>query len=311
MENRSESGTQSLGGKASKAAGVAPDTQSRLSREGEFASELHVYEPHPIGLPPLRSYLGELWRRREFAIELARTDLRSQHFNTALGQLWLILNPLLLGLVYFALVEVIGRGHRGIDFLAHLLLCLFAFRLVSTAVGGGARSVVAGGRLILNVAFPRTLLPLSAVLTSFMIFLPTLIVYALVHGAAGLPVTLQLLWAIPIVGMLVVLAAGMSMLVATLQVYFRDFSNFLPYAMRIWLYASPVLYYAFQVPEKFKPVLAVNPLYPLLTSLSDAVNLGREPRPGYLLWGLAWAVGAFVVGALFFISREREFAVRL
>jgi teichoic acid transport system permease protein len=312
MENRSASATQPLRGEAATAAGVASDdSRGELSRRGRFASELHVYEPHPIGLPPMRPYLGELWRRREFGIELARTELRSQHFNTALGQLWLILNPLLLGLVYFALVEIIGRGHRGMPFLAHLLLALFAFRLVSNSVSGGARSVVTGGRLILNVAFPRTLLPLSAVLTSFMIFLPTLIVYALVHGAAGLPVTPQLLWAIPIVGMLVVLAAGMSMLVATLQVYFRDLSNFLPYAMRIWLYASPVLYFAFQVPDRFKPILAANPLYPLLTSLSDAVNLGREPRPAFLLWGLAWAVAAFVIGAVFFISREREFAVRL
>jgi ABC-type polysaccharide/polyol phosphate export permease len=278
---------------------------------GPFADEIHVYEPHRAGLPPIGPYLRQLWRRREFAVELARTNLRSQHYNTMLGQLWLILNPLLLGLVYFALVEIIGRGNRGIDFLAHLLLALFAFRLVSKSVRQGARSVVGGGRLILNTAFPRTLLPLSSVLTSFMLFLPTLAVYAVVHAMAGLPVTPQILWAVPIVALLVVFAAGMAMLVAAVQVYFRDLSNFLPYAMRIWLYSSPILYYAAQVPEKFKPILLVNPLYPLLTSLGDAVNFGREPRPGLLLAGLGWAVGAFVIGAVFFISREREFAVRL
>jgi ABC-type polysaccharide/polyol phosphate export permease len=276
-----------------------------------FTSDVQVYEPHRAGLPPLGGYIREVWRRREFAFELARTNLRSQHFNTALGQLWLILNPLLLGLVYFMLVEIIGRGNRGIDFLAHLLLALFAFRLVSSAVSQGARSVVGGGRLILNSAFPRTLLPLSSVLTSFMLFLPTLVVYALIHAMAGLPVTPQILWAIPIVAMLLLVGAGLAMILATVQVYFRDLTNFLPYAMRIWLYASPVLYFAAQVPPKFKPILAANPLYPLLTSLSDAVNLGREPRPMLLLWGLGWAIGLFVIGAVFFVSREREFAVRL
>jgi hypothetical protein len=65
------------------------------------------------------------------------------------------------------------------------------------------------------------------------------------------------------------------------------------------------------VPERFKPILLVNPLYPLLTSLGEAVNFGREPRPGLLLASLGWAVGAFVIGGLFLISREREFAVRL
>lgn len=286
-------------------------TYADRADRSEFAGEVHVYEPHRIGLPPIGAYLKQLWLRREFALELARTNLRAAHYNTALGQLWLILNPLLLGLVYFALVEIIGRGNRGMDFLAHLLLALFAFRLVSTSIRQGARSVVGGGRLILNTAFPRTLLPLSSVLTSFMLFLPTLAVYAVVHAMAELPVTPEILWAVPIVAMLVLFAAGMSMLVAAVQVYFRDLSNFLPYALRIWLYASPILYYAAQVPEKFKPVLLANPMYPLLTSLGEAVNFGREPRPTLMLAGLGWAVGAFVVGGLFFISREREFAVRL
>ena len=57
------------------------------------------------GFPPLVPYLRELWRRRQFAFELARSNLRAQHYNTALGQLWLVLNPLLLGLVYFMLVD--------------------------------------------------------------------------------------------------------------------------------------------------------------------------------------------------------------
>jgi teichoic acid transport system permease protein len=276
-----------------------------------FTSERHVYEPHPIGLPPLAPYVRELWRRRQFAFELARTNLRAQHFNTALGQLWLIVNPLLLTFIYFILVDIIGSVNRGSAFLAHLMLGLFAFRLVSISVTEGARSVVGGGRLILNTAFPRALLPLAAVLTSFMRFLPTLGVYAVMHALAGLPLGPHLLWAIPILALFVVLASGAAMLVAAVQVYFRDVRNFLPYFLRIWLYASPVLYYVHEVPDRFRLILDVNPLYPLLGSLSDVVNQGEAPSATLLAYGLAWAVGIFAVGALFFVSREREFAVRL
>ncbi len=273
--------------------------------------ERNVYEPHPIGLPPMGKYLRTFWDRRHFAYELARANLRVQHYNTALGQLWLVLNPLLLGLIYFILVYIIGGGSRGIGFLAHLMLGLFAFRLVSTSFSQGARSVVRGGRLVLNTAFPRTLLPLSSVLTSLGQFLPTLIVYAGIHAVAGLPVGWQLVWTIPLLVLFVVFAAGAAMLAATAQVYFRDFANFLPYFTRIWLYLSPVLYYANEVPDKFKPLVAANPLYPLIASLSDVVNRGESPSTGYLLWGLASAVVTFLAGALIFISREREFAVRL
>jgi ABC-type polysaccharide/polyol phosphate export permease len=284
--------------------------EQRPAREDRPADR-QVYEPHRAGLPPLGAYLRELWQRREFAFELARTNLRVQHFNTALGQLWLVINPLLLGFIYFALVEIIGRGNRGTEFLAHLMLGLFAFRLVSTSVGQGARSVVGGGRLILNVPFPRTLLPLASVLTAFMRFLPTLIVYAVLHAIAGLPVGPHLLWAVPILALLTVFATGAAMFAATAQVYFRDVTNFLPYLTRIWLYASPVLYYAEEIPSRFKPVLTANPLYPMLAALSDVVNRGQAPSLGLLAGGAAWAVGALILGALFFISREREFAVRI
>ena len=287
------------------------NTVAERSETGTFATEVHVYEPHKVGLPPLGTYLRQLWRRRGFAFELARSDLRGKHYNTAFGQLWLILNPLFLGLVYFGLVEIIGRGGGSIEFLAHLLLALFAFRMVSGSVGQGARSVVGGGKLILNTAFPRTLLPLSSVLTCFFLFLPTAAVYAVVHVVAGLPVTPQILWGIPIIAMMVVFAAGAAMLVAAVQVYFRDLTNFLRYMLRIWLYASPILYYASQVPEKYQPFLYANPLYPPLTALSESVNFGHTPSAGLLVASLGWAVGAVIVGGVFFISREREFAVRL
>jgi teichoic acid transport system permease protein len=283
----------------------------RRPLDDEFTGERHVYEPHPIGLPPLGPYFRALWQRRQFAFALARTNLRSQHFNTVLGQLWLLLNPVLLALVYFTLVEIIRSGSRSIDFLAHLMICLFAFRFVSRSVSQGTRSVVGGGRLILNTAFPRTVLPLTSVMTSFMTFLPTLLVYAVVHAIAGLPVGPHLLWTLPIFATMAIFAAGATMLAATAQVYFRDLANFLPYAIRIWLYTSPILFYTDEVPERLKPILQLNPLWPMLGALSDVVNQGQTPSAEFLLWGFAWAVAALFAGAFLFISREREFAVRL
>jgi ABC-type polysaccharide/polyol phosphate export permease len=282
-----------------------------MNAEARLAADVHVFEPHRADLPPIRPYVRQLWNRREFAFELARSNLRAQHYNTMFGQVWLILNPLLLAGVYFTLVEIIRGGSRGIDFLAHLMLGLFAFRLVSTSVSEGARSVISGGRLILNVAFPRTLLPLASVMTSFMRFLPTMAIYAVLHVAAGLPIDVQLLWAIPLFWLLLVFATGAAMIAATAQVYFRDLSNFLPYVTRVWLYISPVLFYVNEIPERLKPILQANPLYPLLAGVSETVNQGQNLSPGYLAAGAAWAFGTLLAGSLFFVSREREFAVRL
>jgi ABC-type polysaccharide/polyol phosphate export permease len=188
---------------------------------------------------------------------------------------------------------------------------LFAFQFVSMSVQQGAKSVTKSGRLILNTAFPRVLLPMAAVMTSFMKFLPTLLVYAVVHVIAGLPIGWHLLWVIPMIGLLAIFATGVAMLFSAAQVYFRDVASFLPYVMRIWLYGSPILYYLHEVPERFRPIIDANPLTPVLASWSQVLNQGHSPDAMLLMWASAWAVGAFVLGGLFFISREREFAVRL
>jgi ABC-type polysaccharide/polyol phosphate export permease len=289
-----------------------PTTTRPHRREDEFTGERHVFVPHSVGLPPLHSYVHEVWRRREFAFELARTKLREQNFDTVFGQLWLVLNPLLLALVYFILVDILrASDSRNAEFFAHLVGCLFAFMLIHNAMTVGVRSVTKGGRLILNSAFPRALLPLSAVITAFMRFLPTLVVYIPIHIASGLPVNLNDLWTIPIIALFLLLASGLSMLVAAGQVYFRDLSNFLPYALRIWLYVSPVLYFADEVPERYRWLLDVNPMGGLLTAWSDVLVGGQPPGLQPMLLGLAWGIGLFFAAGLFFLSREREFAVRL
>ena len=280
-------------------------------RENDFAEVHHVYEPHLVGLPPLLPYVREAWRRRSFAFEMARTKLRAQHFNTVFGQLWLVLNPLLLAAVYFVLVDILRGGDRGNVFFAHLMVGIFAYYFVSGAVRNGSKSIVTGGRLILNTAFPRVLLPVSSVVIAFKRFVPTVVIYVPVHLALDLPVGPELLWVLPLVGLLIVLASGLAMIVAALQVYFRDLKNFMPYLLRVWLYSSPVLYYANEMPDEYRFLLDINPLGQLLAAWSEVLNQGGVPTGHQLAVASAWAFGFLIVGFVFFVSREREFAVRL
>jgi ABC-type polysaccharide/polyol phosphate export permease len=277
----------------------------------EWAAERHVYEPHLVGLPPIRQYFREVWARREFAIQLSRTTLRAQHFETAFGQLWLVLNPLLLAGVYFILIDIVRSGHRPPGAFAHLVAGVFAYYYISGSIRDGTKSVTGGGKLILNSAFPRMLLPLSSVITGFIRFVPTMIIYIPIHLASGLPVNLNTLWIFPLVVLMTILTAGFAMIAATAQVYFRDVASFLPYLLRVWLYISPVLYFPDEVPHNYKFLLDVNPIGQLLTAWSDVLYLGHAPGPKTLAVASAWAFGTFVVGTLLFLSREREFAVRI
>ncbi|HEX6159446.1 MAG TPA: ABC transporter permease [Thermoanaerobaculia bacterium] len=280
--------------------------------DDDFTGNYHVYEPFQAGLPPLRPYLRELWRRRQFALQLSKTKLRAKHYDTALGQLWLLITPLLMACVYFLLVMVIRGGSRGADFFAHLVAALFLFQLFSQSVQNGSSSIVGGGKLILNTAFPRVLLPLSSVVWAFRRFLPTIPLAALIHLIIGVGVGWATLFVIPVMAVTVLMAAGVACLVAALQVYFRDLGNFLPHVLRIWLYTTPILYTADQAIDRGLGIFMwINPMAPVIRSLSSAVDHAKLPDLEVFLAGVGWAVALFIVGVVFFISRERELAVRL
>lgn len=271
---------------------------------------LQIYEPFRAGLPPLRRYWRSLWSRRTFIAEFSRSELREQHFDSLFGQLWLILNPLLLSGVYYLLIIIIGGTSDSTRYV-HLTSALFLFYLIANSLTGGVKSITAGQRLILNTAFPRIMLPLSAVVIAVFKFLPTLVVFLLIRVIVGLPFTWQMLWAIPVLGIAILLALGLAITISCVNVYFRDISSFLPYLTRTTLYLSPILYEASALKPNIRALEVFNPLFPILDSWSRAVVHGQTPPTGSLLQALAWAIGIFIIGTYFFLSREREFAVRL
>ena len=275
-----------------------------------MSAPLQVYEPFRAGLPPLRKYWRSLWSRRTFIAEYSRSELREQHFDSIFGQLWLILNPLLLSGVYFLLIVIIG-GSGGALRYGHLTASLFLFYLISNSLSGGVKSVTAGQRLILNTAFPRMMLPISATVIALFKFIPTLFVFLIMRTVLGLPFGWEMLWAIPIILIALVFALGVAILISTINVYFRDIASFLPYLIRTLLYLSPILYEASALKPELQILQHINPLFALLDSWSTAIVHAQTPELSSMLAASGWAFGVLLVGTYFFLSREREFAVRL
>jgi ABC-type polysaccharide/polyol phosphate export permease len=274
------------------------------------STPLQVYEPFRAGLPKLGKYWKSLWSRRTFISEYSKSELREQHFDSVFGQMWLVLNPLLLSGVYFILIVIIG-GSTDSDRYVHLTATLFLFYLIANSLTGGVKSITAGQRLILNTAFPRVMLPISAVVIAIFKFIPTLVVFLVIKAVVGSKFSIEMLWAIPVLMISVFLALGLAITISCINVYFRDIASFLPYLTRTLLYLSPILYEASALNPNLKALEVVNPLFPILDSWSRALVHGEVPQTSSMLQGLAWAAGIFFIGTYFFLSREREFAVRL
>ncbi|MDO5677567.1 MAG: ABC transporter permease [Propionibacteriaceae bacterium] len=292
---------------------MGKDTAAKANRR--------VYTPHKAGIPNLRQYFTELWHRLDFAKEMSDTNIRAGNTNTFLGQAWLVLNPLLLAAVYYLLVMIIGGGARvdpvtGVaraDF-PQIAGGLFLFFLVSGIVQACATSVTNAGSLILNMNFPKQLLIFANTYLALRRFIPTMVVYAVIHIVFGRPISWTLLWLPLAVVFAALIGMGLGSIVATWHVYFRDTANFLPYVIRIWLYASPVLYTGEQfltgIGKSIGEWILFNPVFGMLGMWSDALH-GQNPPWHYVVVAAAWAIVLSIGGVLYFISRERDFAVRL
>ena len=123
------------------------------------------------------------------------------------------------------------------------------------------------------------------------------------HVLVGAPIGWELVLAVPVIAAARAFAAGLAVLVSAVQVYFRDLSNFVPYALRIWLYSTPILYYASDVPDRYDWVLALNPAAPFIRCWSQVLDEGKVPD---LLPARACASGGQLVtlvgASLFFMS---------
>jgi teichoic acid transport system permease protein len=292
-----------------------------MATESGFAPKIQVFEPHRAKLPPVIPYVKEFWKRRSFAIELSKFADKAEYLDSKLGKVWLVLNPMLLAFVYFLLVSVIrgGHNHNGLNTLLHILIGLFTFYFAQNCISAGAQSITSGGRLILNQAFPRALLPFSSTISAFQQFLPTLPVYLVILIAVKLfdanthvdSFTINLLW-VPLLVLLVGLTGfGLALFFATMNVYFRDTNKLLSYMLRIWLYLSPVLWLPDMLHGWHRIAIYLNPLGPVLSANSEVWLRGEAPTFTYLLAAIGWAIGSILLGGYFFASRERDFAVRI
>ncbi len=256
-----------------------------------------------------RNYLIDLWSRREFAWYLAAGNLKARNASTALGLFWWVLNPLLLGLVYFLVFGLIFGDSRPDDYVAYLLAGMFAFHFTHQSMTGGANSILQNSKLLANLKFPRMVLLLAAIIESGIGFLASLFVfYAIAIPGAGIYPGVQTLWLLVIVPVHVLMNLGLAAMVARMAVPFRDINNFLPYATRLWLYLSPIIWplsLLDSAGETFATVARLNPMFHLVAVYRTAL-MGYPFDPSALTTSVLWALALFVIGAGAFVTYENR-----
>lgn len=186
----------------------------------------------------------EIFRHREMLNLLVRRDLKSRYKNSALGFVWTLVRPLTQLFIYYVVIGQFLRAAEGIpDFAIYVFAGLTAYGLFSEAVSSATASIVNNSGLIKKVSLPREVFPLASVgsaLFNFVIQLGILLAAALLLGV--FPFSLDLLYAVPSILLLVVYATGLGILLSAVNVYLRDIGYLMEVVLLVLMWASPIVY---------------------------------------------------------------------
>jgi lipopolysaccharide transport system permease protein len=287
---------------------IAQDTERIPSASSDAAP------PVRIRLEPTRGFSRvlsprELWRYREVALQLALRDVTVRYRQTLLGAAWAILQPVTTMVVFTLIFSTVAHlGSDGQPYALFSLAGLVPWSFCATGVQLASDSLVSNSALVSKTYFPRIFIPagmLAAGLVDIAFSFVVLIVIVLFAGDG-------LSWRLVFVPVLVlgafVTALGVSSALSAINVRYRDVRYVVPFALQLWLFATPVAYPASVVPEPWRTLQAINPMVGVVDGFRWAV-LGTAHAP-WAQMGIsaAAALVLFTLGLAYFDRVERSFA---
>lgn len=226
-----------------------------------------VREP---GLRPLRR-LGAiarpraLWRARRAIGLLVIRDLKVRYASSALGYIWSVLEPLLLGLTYwFIFTQIFHRSVGAQPYVVFLLAGIFPWTWFAGAVTDTAKAMRNEAKLIRSTNVPRELWVTRVVISKgveFFFSLPVLLLFAVLYHA---PLHWQLVLILPGAGLMTLLCLGIGLLLAPLSVLYEDLDRIVRLALRLGFYATPIIFTVADVPQKLSLMFKLNPVAGIL-----------------------------------------------
>ncbi len=275
-------------------------------KEGKF-------HPTPMLIRPASGWVAinliELCEYRELVYFLTWRDIKVRYKQTVFGVAWAVLQPLSMMLIFTVFFgNLVGVPSDGLPYPLFAFTALLPWQLFSRALTSASTSLVVNQRLITKVYFPRLLIPMSAVLSSlvdFAIAFVLLLGMMIFYGITPTP----MLALLPLFTLLALMTAlGVGFWLSALDAQYRDIRYTLPFLTQFWLFATPVVYPASLVPDRWSLLYGLNPMTGVVEGFRWAL-LGKTGAPDVVLTVSTIAVLAVFIGGLYYFRRaENTFA---
>ena len=270
---------------------------------------LTVIRPPAMTLSAVARRLAMLPRHGHLLAALTTHRINVRYKQSVLGPIWAILQPLAMMVIFATVFSLIVRipsaGHPYALFAYTGLLPWTAF---ASALGSGAGALVSHSALVTRVFFPREILPLTYVLAALFDLAVASTVLGGMLAWYSVPVTPAILWVIPLLLLLGLLALALSLILCAVNVRFRDVSVAMPLLLQLGMFASPVLYPLEAVPASLRGWYVLNPMAGIVDGFRRAVLDGAPPDPAALVASVAMIAVLLPVAYAWFIHVDANAA---
>lgn len=264
---------------------------------------------------------GGILKYRYLLQELIRKNIMLQYRNSVLGVLWTFLQPLFTMIILVLIFGgIFGKDEvLVLNYPTYLLCGRLLFEFYSQATKKSMRSVLSNASVIKKVYVPKMIYPLSSVISTFVTFMISLAVlglvmaYMMLFTDTAMRITPFILLAAVPVAILFMLALGVGMVLAVMQVFFRDTEYLYDVFCTLLFYATPVFYVVEQLnlPKTVEILMRLNPLCSLITMFRDCVLFGRMFSAADFLYSLLFSAFFLALGWLIFKKNQNKFILHI
>ncbi len=258
----------------------------------------------------LMKVFKELYNYRELLKTNIKKEVRGKYKGSWLGIIWTFLNPLLMLAVYALVFPYILRV-KVENYTIFMIVALIPWNFFTTAIQSGTGSVVANGNILKKVYFPREIIPISITTSQLVNFLITCIIMFIFILFSGVGFSIHIFLMPLLILIQYIITLALTFILSALTVFVRDVDHFVSVALTLGFYATPIVYQASMLPEKFQWILKINPLAQLIEAYRAILYYHELPNFVSIgIWGLL-SVLFLIVGYIVFKNLEKSFVEEL
>jgi lipopolysaccharide transport system permease protein len=257
----------------------------------------------------MSNYIKVLYNYRDLLVMWTVREVKIRYKQSLLGAGWAIVQPLALTLIFTLVFSYFVRVPTdGAPYPIFAYSALVPWTLLATAIAFAAPSLVNNIQLLSKIYFPREVLPLASIGAALFDFLIAIAVFVVMMLLYGISMTTAWYWLPVLVLVQLALITGVALLLAGVNVFYRDVRFVVPLALQLWMYASPIIYPLSSVPEWLRPAYMLNPMAGIINSYRRVMLQGEPPVPEELLTASLLSALMLVIGYVYFKRVEPEFA---